>query len=259
MPDSNLLARGIRVIEMLSASSHDSTDDIARGSGIPRSSVYRILCVLEDLGYAIRHKHGHHDGWSLSLRFLRLTSGLLARLDIKSIVRDSLVALADETREIVQLAVLDGHHAVIIDNLQRHPSIIAVAAVGERLDVNTCASGIVLAAFANEETLNEIMEHGVLDHHTEYTITDPAEFRKLLAEVRRSGYAVDNQYYAIGHRCIGAPVLDHSGAVVAALNISGHIRTITDARVSELAERVMARAREASAKLGYDCNEISDL
>jgi IclR family transcriptional regulator, KDG regulon repressor len=259
MNEGNLLARGISVVEALSVSPHLSTETISHQIRVPRSTVYRILCVLEELGYVTRDKDGHHDAWSLGLKFLKVSAGLLSRMEIKSIVRDSLVGLADDTKEIVQLAVLDGHQVVIVENLQRHPSIVAVAPVGERLQVNICASGLVLAAHGEEHILDSIIGHGELDSHTEFTVTDATALKHLLATVRQQGYAVDDQYYAIGHRCIGAPVYDYTGHVVAAINISGHIRTITNERVPALAELVVQRAQEASARLGYEPGSATQL
>lgn len=252
MSEGNLLARGISVIEKLSASSNISTDEVSLETGIPRSSVYRILCVLEELGYALRYRNEHRDVWSLSLKFLKLSAGILGRLDIKSAVEESLIRLADDTKEIVQLAVLDGVDVVLVNLIKRHPSAIGIAPVGIRLDVNLNASGMVLAAHAGEAKVAEIMERKGLPRRTEFTVTDPAEFRGLLARIREQGYALDDQYDAIGHRCIGAPILDHTGTVVAAMNISGHMQTITDERLPALIGMVKARALEASRRLGFE-------
>jgi DNA-binding IclR family transcriptional regulator len=69
--------------------------------------------------------------------------------------------------------------------------------------------------------------------------------------VKKRGYSYDNQSYAIGHRCIGAPIFDYTNKVIAAINISGHISTMPDSLIDDLAKTVKKYAREASLRLGY--------
>lgn len=254
--EDNLLIRGIKIIEKLSALGPQSIEEIYNEVNISRSSVYRILCTLENLGYVTRKRNEAEDIWKLDLKFLNLTSHILSRIDLKSEIKDILEKLADDTKEIVQLAVLYEGKILILDVIQRYKSLISVAQVGELLDINICAAGLVLGAYLEEEELDSLLQNIELSKHTEYTITDPNRLRTELHEVRIKGFSFDNQYYAIGHRCIGAPIFDYTGKVIAAINISGHMKTISDDKIEELAEKVKQRAKEASIKMGYDKNHI---
>jgi DNA-binding IclR family transcriptional regulator len=122
---------------------------------------------------------------------------------------------------------------------------------GTLLCINTCVAGFVFGAFLEPEQLESVLRAAELPRFTQYTITDPDELRREFDRVRRRGYALDDQYNAIGHRCIGAPVFDHTGKIVAEINISGHISTISDDRIEELAAKVKSRAAEASRRMGY--------
>ncbi len=86
-----------------------------------------------------------------------------------------------------------------------------------------------------------ISERG-LAAFTANTITDATQLRAELAAIRERGYAVDNEEYDEGLRCIGSPVWDHNGRVVAAVGIGGPVTRITPARIEELADLVMARS-----------------
>ncbi len=251
MNAKNLLSRGLSVIENLSALGSLSTDQLSAKTGIPKSSVYRILRILEDQNYVSRIKAELEDFWSLDLKFLTLSANILGRVDIKTEIRDILVKLADDTMEIVQLAVFRSGKVLIVDNIKKYNSLVSVAHEGASLAINSCVAGFVFCAYMKNDELESVLRASDLPKLTGYAITDPDVLRQEFDRVRKRGYAIDDQYYAIGHRCIGAPVFDHTGRVVAEMNISGHMQTISDERIPELAEKVMRRAAEASRRMGF--------
>jgi IclR family KDG regulon transcriptional repressor len=254
---SNTLTRGIRIIEKLAIEGPLSTEHLYEKSMIPRSSIYRLLCTLEELGYVLRTREGAEDVWRLDLKFLYLCSCITERIDLRSEVHDILIRLADDTKEIVQLSILQKNKVLILDVIKRHKSLISVANIGELLDINICAAGLVLTAYLEDKKIDDLLKNTDLHKHTELTVTDPLKFKSLLQQVKENGYSLDDQYYAIGHRCIGVPVFDYTGKVIAAINISGHIKTLTDERIEELADCVKKYALEASKRMGYTAGEGS--
>lgn len=245
------LSRGLSIIECLSVFSSLTTEQLSAKTGIPKSSVYRILGILESFNYVLKSKVELENVWSLDLKLLTLSANILARVDLKTEIRDILVKLADDTMEIVQLAKFQNDRVLIVDNVKRHNSIVSVAHEGSALCINVCVAGLVFGAYMQAEQVESVLKTADLPRLTQYTITDPGELRREFARVRENGYAVDDQYNAIGHRCIGAPVFDHTGKIVAEVNISGHLRTISDDKIEELAAKVMHRASEASQRMGY--------
>lgn len=246
-----MLSRGLNVLFELSVEGPLSVGEVAVRTRIPKSSVYRILCILEEHEYVHRRKIDLEDFWSLDLSFLALSANLLGRIDIKTEIRDVLELLADDTKEIVQLAIYREGKIIIIDNVKKYTSLVNVAHEGTALPINTCVAGFVFGAFVERLEIVRALGATELLKRTEYTITDPDELLDQFELVQKQGYAVDDQYYAIGHRCIGAPVFDHTGRIVAEINISGHIHTITDDRIAELAAKVRQRASLASRRLGF--------
>ena len=83
------------------------------------------------------------------------------------------------------------------------------------------------------------------------TVTDPAEARRRLGEVRARGYAIDDVENEDGIRCVAAPILDHAAAPVAGLSISGPEHRVTAERVEELGAAVRSAAERVSNGLGY--------
>ncbi len=244
-------------MERLSEMGSLSTEELYEQTRIPRSSVYRVASILESLGYLTRIINGGEHRWQIDLRFLNLSAGILNRLDVKTELKDVLVGLANDTKEIVQLAIYENGMVRIVDNVRKHRSIINVAHEGSLLPVNTCVAGFVFAAYMSDEELDALLEETELPQQTEFTITDKTKFKAAMVRVRKDGYAVDDQFYAIGHRCIGAPIFNHLGTVIAVINISGHVKTISDDKTEAFAAQVKQRAQEGSALLGYVPQAVS--
>jgi len=257
---SNLLRKGLAIIEKLAILGHLSVGQLSKETQIPQSSVYRILCILEDLGYASRSKsESIHDMWNLDPIFLSLSAAILDRMELKTVLKDILSKLSDDTREIVQLAIFRNNKVLFVDNVRKYPSIVSVPQVGSSLNINSCVAGLVFGAFEEKSIIDSLLEKGELPKLTQYAITDPGELREKFARIRKDGYAIDDQYYAVGHRCVGAPVFDNSGKIIAEINVSGHMQTITDDRIESLAKTVMARANEASHRMGFGRKTIDGL
>jgi DNA-binding IclR family transcriptional regulator len=247
----NLLARGISIIEKLAEKGPRTVEELFQETQIARSSIYRILCTLESIGYVIRFRDGVMDSWDIDLKVLNISSNILHRTDVKTKIRDLLVGLANTTKEIVQLGVLHKNNVMILDVIRLHKSIVNVATIGEYIPINVCAAGLAICAYLEPAELRNLLDTTHFPQYTEHTVTERDKLLSLFETIRRQGYSLDDQYFAIGHRCIGAPVFDNTGRVLAGINISGHISTIHDERIDELAEQVKQCAYKASKRMGY--------
>jgi len=161
-----------------------------------------------------------------------------------------LEGLVRDTGETGHLAVLDGGEAIYIERVEARRALRIPSAVGRGYPAHATNLGKVLLADLAPERLRELIGERPLGAFTPHTITDPAELDAELERIRAQGFAVDNEEYDEGLRCIGAPIYDHSGHAVAALGIGGPVTRITPERVEELAELVMAAARGLSRRLG---------
>ena len=103
--------------------------------------------------------------------------------------------------------------------------------------------------------VEEIIRAG-LARLTRKTITQPERFLNELARVRKRGYAVDNEEFYPGTRCVAAPVFDDSGRVVAAMSVSCLITQLTEDRVPDMAALVLDAAGHLSEQLGYPLSQI---
>lgn len=252
--DSRLVkpvVRGMDVLELLSKQGSFTLDQVASRTKIPRTSVFRLLNTLEALRYVERENIKGMDCWSLGLRLLTLTNAKLSQLDLTKRVRAIMEDLAERTDTCVQLCVLYYGRVMYIDHVKRPKPLTMYAEVGTQLPINVCAPGMVLAAALREKELDRLLSEQAFPKNTPNTPTDPNGLRKILKKVARQGFAIDNQQTAIGVRCVAAPILDYNNRVIAALNITGSLSTISDERIPTLVKQVKAAAEEASKRMGY--------
>ena len=86
---------------------------------------------------------------------------------------------------------------------------------------------------------------------TEKTVGSIDELLADLELVRRRGWAIDDEESERGHRCIGAPIYDYRGDIIAALSASGPVSLLTEDRIESVAEYVKKQALEISRSMGY--------
>jgi IclR family KDG regulon transcriptional repressor len=248
---SNILIRGIKVIETLASLGPVNIEKIYEETKISRSAIYRILCILEDLKYISRHRHNAEDIWRLDFKLLKISGSILSRLDLRNEIRDILVRLSNETNEIVQLGVLHNGKVLLQEVIKRPKGLINVANIGEEIDLNISAAGMAMAAYLEEKEQDLLLENRKFQKYTDNTLTNIDDIKKELKKIRKNGYSLDDQNFAIGHRCIGAPIFDFTKKVIAGINISGHISTFGDERIEQLAQTVKKYALEASERMGF--------
>jgi IclR family acetate operon transcriptional repressor len=123
--------------------------------------------------------------------------------------------------------------------------------VGRRNPAHCTGVGKVLLAFLPEHELNDLIKKRGLRAYTRNTITHLARLKSELQFVRQRGYAIDNEENEEGVRCIGAPVRDYSGTVVASVSISGPSFRLTADKIPLLARSVVTAANRLSEELGF--------
>lgn len=187
-------ARGLRVIRTFSAERPRQTlTQVAEASGLARATVRRLLLTLVDLGYAAT------DGatfW-LSPRILELGFSYVSALQLPEIAQPHLEQLSRVVGESSSMSILDGNDIVYVARVPVSRIMSLTITVGTRLPAEPTAMGRVLLAGLDDAP--------ALPH---------------LAEVRRQGYAVVDQELESGLRAVAAPVVDSTGATVAAVNIA---------------------------------------
>lgn len=210
---------GSRLLEILFAFRPDHPDlslaDLARMTGIPHPTVRRLALELVAAGALERREDGR---FTIGLRLWQL--GTLAPLteSLRSLAQPFMEDLHSALQQHVQLAVLEGHEAVIIERLSTPHALDLVSQVGGRLPLHCSGVGKVLLSHGGRELIENVLSEG-LRRYTPRTVVDPAELRKQFAACRRTGTASISGELTEGADSVASRIIDGQGRVVAALSV----------------------------------------
>lgn len=236
--------KALTVLEALAE--HSRVTDIAAATGLPKSTVHRILQSLVGWGFARTDGNG---GYLPGPRILTLAGRVMSRFDPARHADAALRELRDRTGFTVHFAIRGGDEAVYVRKLEGRRPYQMGSRVGMSLRLHSTSIGKAILARLPDAEVAAIVSRAGLDARTGATITDPDALLAHLGEVRRRGYAVDDEENETGIRCVGAAVVDHTGAVMGGVSVSG-LAFEVDPADETLAAEVVAAARAVSLALG---------
>ncbi|MEV5828987.1 IclR family transcriptional regulator [Spirillospora sp. NPDC052242] len=215
--ESSMLARAARILYAFTTTTPElSMSDVVRRTGLPRSSVHRIMDQLVRL----RALERTGSRYRLGLGLLELGALAVHQNRLRETALPHLRALHAATGAMVHLAVLDGHEIVYLEKIGGSAGGRAPSRLGGRQPAYCTGAGKAILAFADADRLAEALAAG-LPARTPFTITDERVLRRELARIREHGVAFDREEGYRGIACIAAPLRDAGGAPVAAISISG--------------------------------------
>jgi len=221
---------------------------ICDATGLTPSTAYRLMANLVARGYLEPDREG--NAYRLGLTVIRLAGVALGQLDVRVKSAPLMDELRNRTRETVHLAALDGRHIIYLEKLEGlHAIGLMSSRVGRTALAHCTALGRVLLAF-NPEKAEAILE-GPLEAPTARTVVDRKALRALLARVREQDYALDLGEHEPEVRCVAVPVRNHSGAVIAAMSVSGPAQRMEPMLSEGLVAEVVRVGRAVSGVLGY--------
>ena len=243
--------RALEIIEVLAESRESlGITQITKTTGLSKTTTFRLVQTLVKAGY-VRKNNGDNE-YSLGMKFLKISSSILAKQDITSIARPFLRQLSIDTSEFVHLAILDGGEVLYIDKIDSSDHAIRIfSTIGNRSPLHCTGLGKVLMSELPDKDVEEIAREKGLTRYTENSITDLAELKKELESIRELGYGLDNMEHEIGIRCVAAPLYDRTKKIVAAISVTAPEIYMPDERIPELARVTRKVAREISYLLGY--------
>jgi IclR family transcriptional regulator, acetate operon repressor len=235
------LRRGLQALDLvLESAGPVRTVDVAERLSMDKGSASRTLRTLLEAGYLEQDAQRRYaPGRKLRASAAPSPQAVdVVRLRERALpLLQELVALG---RECAHLAVLAGDRALYLDRIESGQPLRVDHPPGTLAPLHCTALGKVFLAFAGAP----IPAH--LERHTPRTLTDPPLLAAHLKTLARQGYTVDDEEYALGVRCVAAPLFGEDGRVVGAIGLSGPAPRIALERLAELGPKV----REIAARYG---------
>jgi IclR family KDG regulon transcriptional repressor len=181
----------------------------------------------------------------LGSQVVSLSRSVLTRLPLREAAKPFLRQLMERTGECAHLAVPAQGKVLYIDQVESPATLRVNAQVGTMNPVHCTALGKALLAFGELEMPTD------LERHTARTIRSRRSLLTHLEEIRKLGYAVDDEEFDLGVRCIAVPVFDYRGKVVGSIGISGPSSRVTSEKLPTLAGIVLEIGKALSERLTF--------
>jgi DNA-binding IclR family transcriptional regulator len=247
MPEDSLksLLKVVAILDAFSTSRRSlSLAEISAITGFPRSTAHRLAASMRSVG--LLDQDGHRDRYRLGLKLFELGNTVLANMDLHREARPFVDALSQVTGYLVHLAVFDGRQAIVIHRVAADSG--TPLTLIEAAPAHCTSVGKAILAFQPAAKVDAIIAAG-LKRFTDATIIDGRRLKSELKAIRGRGYAIDEGEHQPGVRCIGAPVHDRTGRVVAGISVSGPARRLKRDQVPEFAKIVVHHAKLVATKL----------
>jgi DNA-binding IclR family transcriptional regulator len=245
-----VLDRAFRILDILAESgSGIGLTDVAERLDLHKSTAHRLIMVLESNRFVERNPVS--GKYHLGSRLMELGLSAVSQLDVYEIAGPHLRTLVSETGETAHLAVLRDGEVVSLVSAESTQTLRTPITVGSRTPAHCTSLGKAMLAFSQPEQVDQFLRGRTLKSYTRKTITSSSRFKAELRAIRERGYAVDNEEREVGLRCIGAPVCNSSGEVIAAVSIAGPAFRISEDQITTLSGAVVRTAARISASLGY--------
>lgn len=215
---------------------------LAERLGLTLSTAHRIARALVVEGYLAQDDG--RERYRLGPQALLLGQAAQRAMGIE-VARPVIQRLVDSTQESVNLGLLDGDHAIVIQRIESPQPLRFSRDVGTRVELHATSMGKALLAF-NDELLDQLNSGETLLQLTSRTHTTWTSLLKDLDRIRRLGWSVDDEESMLGVRCVGAPVLDGNGQARAAVAVQAPAVRMPDKRLGQLGPKV----RRAADDLG---------
>jgi IclR family pca regulon transcriptional regulator len=218
------LARGLAVVQAFSDSRKPQTiANISQKTGIPRAAVRRCLHTLRELGYV----DAELNNFSLRPKVLTLGYSYLSSTPLTVSAQPYLNNISRTLNESSSLAVLDDDEVLYVARAATSRVMSVALNTGSRLPAYCTSLGRVMLAHLPPEELDRYLARTKLRPMTDNTVVNQKRLREVLAGVRQSGYAINDEELELGLRSIAVPVRGASGTVLAALNVGAQASRVS--------------------------------
>jgi len=249
------VSNAIDILELLGDNDHElSITDVVSKLNLTRSNVNKLLATLEMLGYV---EHNRYTGnFRLGVKTFQISQAYINKLNIIEISIQVLQQLKNDTNESAYISVLRDGNVVYLNVIETEQAVRVLPRIGNVGPAYATATGKAQLAYYDPIELEKLYSEE-FTKITENTIGNFDQLREALADAKRVGYAIDNEEYELGVRCVGAPIKDFMGNVIAGISVSAPAERMSIEHIEEhVAPIVTDAAKLLSKKFGY--REISE-
>jgi IclR family acetate operon transcriptional repressor len=225
---------------------------------LPLPTLHRLLQALVERGYV--EQNGDSRRYGPGLRILEIAEAAKrnSRFDLCRVVRPFLQRLTDDSGESSNLVIRHDSRIVYVEQVPSPRSVRMFTEVGHRAPLYCTGAGKAILSCLSSDQLDAYVATLRLERLTPHTLASVDDLKRDISVVRQRGFALDNEEFEAGVRCVAAPIVDAAGHCVAAISVSGPTTRMSYERAEELGPQVRHISTLCSTQLGYGSSVTPD-
>lgn len=249
--------KALMIIDVMAAEQRElPLSEITCKVGLPKSTLYSILCTLKDYGYI--EQSDANGAYRLGIRFFEMGSLVGRQWKIRAAAKPHLQNLQKELGETVQLGTAFEGEVLFLEKMESGRPFRIVSNAESRQPMHCSALGKVLLAFWTQAQQMAFISAHPLLRMTGQSITDPEKLLAQLAQIRAQGYAVDNREVMDALIGVAAPIFSGDGSVRFAVGVCGLEERFGEERLPHIIRAVQDTAQAISKEAaGMDEKETT--
>lgn len=243
------LDKGLLLLELIEQETYPVTlNTLWKKLGWDKSTILRMCSTLEKRGYL--HKNPVTKEYSLGFKIYGLYESINRNIDVQRMAKPYLEKIAGETGESSHLAFIFERSVVFIDKVVGKTAPAVNVQIGGREPFHCTSLGKSFLSSMNNREIEDLLD-APLKQYTRHSILDLESLYLDLEKARERGYAVDDEEYIEGVRCVAAPIVNQAGTAVAAIGISAMKTRLPLSGIEPVGKLISAYALEISKYLGH--------
>ncbi|QUG41481.1 IclR family transcriptional regulator [Psychrobacillus sp. INOP01] len=242
------VVRSMDILNLFLEHSELTFQEIIELSMIPKTSVYRMLLTLEEMGFI---EKGRDSKYRLGLLFLTYGNLVASRLNLRQIAYDIMQELHKELKEAINLIIRQGDETIYIEKVDVYQKVRLYTAIGRRSPLYAGACARVILSFLTDQEIETYLNKVELEKIATGTLTNKEVLLKSISDARVNGYTISHSELEDYTSAIAAPIFDFKGEIIGGLSIAGIEANYQNDNIAFYASKVMTAADEISRKLGY--------
>jgi len=238
-----VVRRTFHILEELARSQQLGLKEITQNTGIAKSTAFRILNTLTQIGYVIRDVN---RDYRISTVLGRLVNEESLNEELRRLALPLMLELRNQFGETVNLGMQQFDKVTYIEVVPSEFALRLQESRGTSIPMHASALGKAILAFSPKDVVERRVRHHQLEILTPNTITQPEDFLAEIRRVRTAGFAFDRGEGSLLAVCIAAPILDTEGNAVAAVSISGPASRFNPKRDSVVITSLLKASAELS-------------
>lgn len=241
--------RALHLLEAMSLRSEGARlSELAREVGLAPSTTHRLLTTLEQRGFA--QFDPAQSQWHIGRRAFTVGMAFSHWQNLVAAAMPFLRSLRDTTRETANLGVLEEGEVITVAQIESREIIRAIAPPGGRAPVMNSGMGKAIVATWPDTAIEELVARHGLRPMTRRSLGSMAAVRAEIARIRRQGFAVDDEEFTSGMRCVAAVIWSPAGEAIGAISVSALAGRLPPGAVAATGAQVRAVAQRLTSALG---------